>query len=54
MTERLRMELALLLPDLPGDQDACMQRLTDILGAEPGVTEAHIVPPEGATPETLA
>ena len=53
MTERLRMELALLLPDLPGDQDACMQRLTDILGAEPGVTEAHIVPPEGATPGQL-
>ena len=43
MTEKLRIELTLLLPGLPGARDACVARLNDLLKAKPGIADAHLV-----------
>lgn len=34
MTEKCTLELALVLPDIPDERDACVRRLTELLLAE--------------------
>jgi Zn2+/Cd2+-exporting ATPase len=46
MTEKLLLELALVLPGIPDERDACVQRLTDVLQAQ-GVEKVHVVWQEG-------
>lgn len=46
----LQIDLPIILPDAPGEQDACVQRLLDELSNHQGIGQAHIVP--GATNQT--
>ena len=48
MTQKLRLDLPLLLPDLPDDRDACVSRLESLLSERPGVERAHVVRDEGS------
>ena len=45
MTDKLALDLPLILPDVPDAADACVGRLQDTIRARPGVTEVHVVPP---------
>ena len=42
MSQTLRLDLPLLLPDLPDTRDACVRRLIESLGSREGVTRAHV------------
>jgi Cd2+/Zn2+-exporting ATPase len=48
MTQTLRLELPVLLPDVPDSGDACVERLESVLARYPGVTEVHVVEEEGS------
>lgn len=50
MTEKLRLELPLLLPEAPDTRDACVERVTAVLARRGGITEAHVVADDGSTP----
>lgn len=50
MTDHLRLDLPLLLPDVPDARDACVERLETILQSTQGVVRTHILNPED--PET--
>ena len=39
----VRIDLPLLLPDIPDARDACVKRLQDLLTRRRGVTETHVV-----------
>ena len=43
MTERLRLDLALLLPEVPDARDACVRRLEDEIGGKQGILESHVI-----------
>ena len=53
MSDPLRLDLPVLLPDAPDARDACARRLTDELSATPGVERAHVVPAEDGHPAQL-
>ncbi|WP_412060359.1 heavy metal translocating P-type ATPase [Rubrivirga sp. IMCC45206] len=53
MSDPLRLDLPVLLPDAPDARDACVTRLTDALAATTGVERAHVVPAEGDRPAQL-
>ena len=42
MTDTIRLDLPLLLPDIDGDQDACVLRLVSLLEGRPGIDQVHI------------
>lgn len=46
----LRINLPLLLPDVPDEGDACVERLQGLLSEKPGITQAHIVTENGGPP----
>lgn len=46
MTEKLSLQLALVLPDVPDERDSCIQRLTDTLLAQ-GLEKVHVVRQDG-------
>ncbi len=43
MTEKTKLDIALLLPAVPDARDACVRRLSDILLAKKGIQSAHLV-----------
>lgn len=43
MDKPLRLDLPLLLPDVPDERDACVRRLTETLLSREGVERAHIL-----------
>ncbi len=43
MTQKLRIDIPILLPDVPDAADACVVRLMEDLRARPEVEEAHVV-----------
>ena len=45
-TEKLSLDLALVLPDVPDEQDACVERLTSLLRGK-GIDQAHAVHEDG-------
>jgi Cd2+/Zn2+-exporting ATPase len=47
-TNRLRLELPLLLPEVTDAQDRCVGELLSRLRGRPGIDEAHIVEPDDA------
>ena len=47
MTEKLRLDLPLLLPEVPDSRDACVDRLESLITRHPGVTEVHLVEQDG-------
>ena len=50
MAETFRLDLPLLLPDVPDVRDACVHRLTDDLAATEGVERAHVLPAQNGEP----
>jgi Cd2+/Zn2+-exporting ATPase len=50
MPESIRLDLPVLLPDVPDARDACVARLTDDLAATEGVDRAHVVPAANGEP----
>lgn len=47
MDKRLRLDLPLLLPEVPDDRDACVRRLVEMVSGRPGVVKAHVALGEG-------
>ncbi|NQV26754.1 MAG: cadmium-translocating P-type ATPase [Rhodopirellula sp.] len=47
MTEKTRIEIALLLPAVPDARDACVKRLRDLLKANDGVEAVHLADTNG-------
>ncbi len=43
MTEKMRIELTLLMPAVPDARDTCVTRLSDLLRAKEGIADAHWV-----------
>ena len=50
MSSKVRIDLALLLPDVPDEQDACVQRLVTLLKKKDGIQATHTLTPNGAKP----
>ena len=46
MTEKLSLQLALVLPGVPDERDACIERLTQMLRAQ-GLEKVHVVQQDG-------
>ena len=53
MPEPFRLDLPVLLPDVPDARDACVARLTDDLSATEGVDRAHVVPGHDGEPDQV-
>lgn len=53
MTEKLELDIPVLLPEVPEAADACVERLVSTLSAKPGVERAHVLPADGETPAKL-
>ena len=47
MTEKMRLDLPVLLPEVPDSRDACVDRLESLITRHPGVTEVHLVEQDG-------
>ncbi len=47
MAEKLKLDLSLILPDIPDERDACVERLTELLQAE-GLEKVHLVREDGS------
>ncbi len=47
MAEKLKLDLSLVLPDVPDERDACVGRLTELLQAE-GLEKVHLVREDGS------
>ncbi len=50
MTEKLRIDLQILLPHVPGEADACVRRLVEDLEGRPGIEQVHVRPASGDAP----
>lgn len=53
MDDKLKLDIPLLLPDVPDAADACVGRLIATIGAKPGVERVHVEPASADTPATL-
>jgi len=51
--QRLKLDLGILLPDAPGEADACVGRLINDLNGRAGIGQAHVVPAYGEHPAQL-
>lgn len=49
-----RMDIPLLLPDVPDARDRCVARLTQLLGQRDGVVRVHVMLPGDVEPETAS
>ena len=49
----VRIDLPVLLPDVPDARDACVQRVTERLIARPGIERVHVVEGDGSGPAQL-
>lgn len=47
MTQKVRIELRVVLPDIPDERDACVARLEFRLGRERGLSRGHMVSEKG-------
>ena len=47
MTDKVRIELRIILPDIPDERDACVARLESRLGRERGLSRSHVVSAKG-------
>ncbi|MBN9477722.1 MAG: heavy metal translocating P-type ATPase [Burkholderiales bacterium] len=53
MTTKLRLDIPILLPNVPDATDTCVERLVADLQARPGVEGVHVRPAEGDSPAQL-
>ncbi|MBY0502657.1 MAG: cadmium-translocating P-type ATPase [Bryobacteraceae bacterium] len=51
MSSKVRIDLALLLPEVPDEQDACVQRLVTLLQKKEGIQTTHALTKDGAKPQ---
>ncbi|WP_291297713.1 heavy metal translocating P-type ATPase [Elioraea sp.] len=49
----LRLDLAIVLPDAPGEADACVGRLINDISAREGIGQVHVLPAAGEQPAQL-
>ena len=40
--EKLRIEIPLILPEVPDDKDACVHNLIELLEEEKGIDKVHV------------
>jgi Cd2+/Zn2+-exporting ATPase len=45
--EKIKISLAILLPEIPDERDACVQRLISIAQRQRGIEKVHLVPKDG-------
>jgi Zn2+/Cd2+-exporting ATPase len=53
MTEKLRIDLQILLPHVPDEADACVRRLIDDLEGRNGIEQVHLRPGSDGAPAQL-
>ena len=53
MTETVRLDIELLLPEVADEADRCIDRLSGELQGRPGVEKAHVVAAQGDAPAQL-
>ena len=53
MTRTVKIDLSVLLPDVPHARDACVRRVAERLIARPGIEHVHVVEGEGLAPVQL-
>ena len=53
MPDHARLDLPVVLPHVPDATDACVDRLTDSLRGQPGVSKAHVIPATNGAPDRL-
>ena len=53
MAEKLKLDIPVLLPDMPAEKDCCIQRLIDDLQSREGVAHVHLVDGSGEEPARL-
>jgi len=53
MTEKLRLDIPVVLPGVADEADACVSRLTADLEARDGVEKVHVLAPDGEQPAQL-
>ena len=53
MIETVQLDLPVLLPHVPGDDDGCVDRLTAILSKSTGVSDVHVVASDEEGPSRL-
>jgi Cd2+/Zn2+-exporting ATPase len=53
MTDKLELDIPIVLPEVPDAADACVSRLVSTLTAKLGVERAHVLAAEGASPAKL-
>lgn len=46
--KHVRIELPILLPEIPDARDACVRRLQELLSERRGITKTHVVEDGGA------
>ncbi|GEP96591.1 heavy metal translocating P-type ATPase [Chitinophaga cymbidii] len=42
--EKIKIDLDVLLPEIPDERDACVQRIIDVMQRHKGIEKAHIIP----------
>jgi Cd2+/Zn2+-exporting ATPase len=50
-TKKLRLDIPLLLPDVPEVHDRCVDQLVATLNGRAGIEKAHVVEPDGTPPQ---
>jgi len=53
MSEKLQLDLPIVLPDVPDARDACVARLNESLASSEGVERVHVIDPENGEPAKL-
>ena len=53
MADRIRLDLPILLPDVPDAKDACVERLTSSLEEHDGIDRVHVAPSTNGEPDRL-
>ncbi|WP_263789997.1 heavy metal translocating P-type ATPase [Salinibacter sp.] len=53
MTDRIQLDLPILLPEIPDAKDACVDRLTTSLRSHEGIDRVHVTPADNGEPNRL-
>jgi Cd2+/Zn2+-exporting ATPase len=53
MTDRIQLDLPILLPEIPDAKDACVDRLTASLRSHEGIDRVHVTPADNGEPNRL-
>lgn len=53
LAQRFRLDIPVLLPDIPSEADVCTARLVSELAARPGIDEVHVLPASSAEPQKI-